>query len=148
MVGLAAPAGLCEKAETNYFSCETPSKQLIGLCGASPLRPQYRFRTPAHLEVNFPEPDSVAADNFSLARSARYQTDLVEVAFVHLGSEFTLFDYREGNNREAGVRVATPKRDELELRCSGAITGGLGALRSLLPCDMNSALTGGRCPNY
>ena len=140
------PSGLCTAQETAWLSCTTSRQRWIGLCGKPPRTLQYRFGQPGRLELQFPDDPADGTHRMLFASYARYQTERVEVRFDNQGTEYVLFDYAEGGVRRAGLRVATADDKERELVCVGRITSRLGELRSLLKCDADSALNGGKCP--
>lgn len=148
-VAWASPAvstSLCGASQTTYFSCQTKRHRVISLCGALPSALQYRYGEPGKIELTFPAAIAQGASRFALAHYSRYQTDRVEISFSHANAGYTLFDYREHGQRSAGVQVATAAGSSAEIRCAGAIQGGLAPLTPSLRCDTDSALNGGRCP--
>jgi len=138
-------AGLCSAAETSYFACQTTKQRWISLCGQAPRSLQYRFGTPAKPELRYPEDPAAGAASFLFAHYFRYQTDRAEVTFRNQGVEYAIFDYTEGRERRAGVRVTAATGKDVELVCSGKITSRLLELKGMLKCDADNALSGGSC---
>jgi hypothetical protein len=142
----AAPVGLCSASETVFLSCRTKEKKWISLCGALPKSVQYRFGTRARPELLYPEKAEEGPQKLRYAHYFRFQVDRMEVSFSNLGVEYSVFDYHDGADRHAGVRVKTTDGKEHEFPCIGTVSGRLVGLQDTLPCDADSALTGGNCP--
>ena len=137
--------GLCRPDETTFFACQTSRQRSISLCGRSPRELQYRFGTPAKIELRFPDNTAEAPKVFELAHYFRYRTDRTEVSFRNGGSHYAVFDYsEEDGKRHAGVRVTIDGK-ESQLVCSGRITSRLEMLEGVLRCDPDNALNMGAC---
>jgi hypothetical protein len=143
--GPAAP-GLCGAQETAFFACPVARGRFIGLCGSTAKALQYRFGRVGAVELQLPDSAAAGADRMLFAHYSRYQTDRVEVRFENQGSEYLIFDYVEDGRRRAGVRVTMPDAKEREIACTGRATSRLVELESVLKCDADSALNGGKCP--
>ncbi|QPF75643.1 hypothetical protein G8A07_23805 [Roseateles sp. DAIF2] len=62
--------------------------------------------------------------------------------------DYVIFDHRGETGQRAGVRVSTKTGQTVEFACSGPVLSRLSTLRDLLlPCDQDSALNGGLCPD-
>lgn len=68
------------------------------------------------------------------------------MSFRNGDADYAVFDYTEGRQRSAGVRVLTASGREKTFACRGAVHSRLGALEAVLPCDPDSALNLGSCP--
>jgi len=144
--GAAGPPGLCAVDETVYFSCATGRTRWISLCGAAPGALQYRFGRSKAVELQYPERAAEGASRMLFAQYGRHQVERLEVRFENHGADYVLFDYQEGAQRNAGVRVTTSDGKERELACTGPVASRLGELKGVLRCDADSALNGGTCP--
>ena len=138
----AAPTTLCHPDEKVWFSCRIGPEQTVSLCGTTNTL-QYRFGTAQHLALQFPAAASQGYSAFRWAHHTRLQADRTEVSFRHRGVDYTLFDYTEGGRRQAGVEVASTR----QLHCTDAPRGRLALLKEKLPCDADSALNLGQCPD-
>ncbi|MEO6594994.1 MAG: hypothetical protein ABIP94_09615 [Planctomycetota bacterium] len=142
----AAAAGLCAAKETTYFQCTAGKGRSINLCGAPGGGVQYRFGRHRTVELAFPENAREGGRQLYYAQYFRARTDRQEIRFENHGVGYVLFDYREGSQHEAGVRVTGADGKERDVVCTGPVRSKLSALRGVLPCDAESALNGGRCP--
>lgn len=137
---------LCEPGTPAVFSCATTGGKVLSLCGSPPASLQYRFGTPARVELAFPDNPADGTRRMRFAQYSRYQVDRTTVAFERDGVGYTVFDGTEGRKRSAGVEVLLPgATSERTFRCRGPVTGGLLGLKPHLPCDAESALQGGTC---
>ncbi|HIV71312.1 MAG TPA: hypothetical protein H9903_10305 [Candidatus Aquabacterium excrementipullorum] len=145
MSGTAAQAGaptLCQADEPIWFSCAVGPTRIVSLCGTHDAL-QYRFGTPQRVELRYPASANTSPRAFRWAHHSRFQADRTEVSFHNQGVDYTLFDYTEAGRREAGVDVAPGRR----LPCTQTPQGRLDQLKGKLPCDEDSALNLGHCPN-
>lgn len=142
----AAGTGLCAPQETTYFQCSAAKGRSINVCGSADGAMQYRFGRNKAVELAFPADAKEGAKSLRYAHYFRAQTDRYEIRFENQGVEYVLFDYQEGAHREAGVRVTDADGKERDVVCTGPVRSKLPALQSVLPCDAESALNGGRCP--
>lgn len=136
--------GLCKADETVYFACPATRSRWISLCG-SPGALQYRFGRTTKVELTFLDRASDGPSHFRYAHYFRPQVTRTEVSFEREGADYAVYDYQEGNQRTAGVRVTTQDGKEVDVACQGPVHSQLGTLESVLPCDKESALTGGQC---
>ncbi|WAC71412.1 hypothetical protein OU995_17710 [Roseateles sp. SL47] len=136
--------GLCKADETVYFACPTTKSRWISLCGA-PGALQYRFGRTTKIELAFPDQASDGPSQFRYADYFRQQVTRTEVSFEREGADYAVYVYQEGNQRTAGVRVTTREGKEVDVACQGPVLSQLGQLQSAIPCDRESALTGGEC---
>lgn len=143
---IGIPKGLCAEKETIYFLCKTTKQRWIALCGAIPETLQYRFGREGNVEFKYPQNSSEGGKSFLFADYARYQTNRTEVRFNNGGVDYVIFSYIEDNDHRAGVRVLTSDGKEHEVDCMGRVAERLDELKAILPCDSDSALTGGNCP--
>ncbi len=147
LAGVAAPSGdrgLCKADETVYFACPATKSRWISLCGA-PGALQYRFGRTTKVELTFPDRASDGPSHFRYADYFRAQVTRVEVSFERDGAGYAVYEYQEGDQRSAGVRVTTQDGREVDVACQGPVHSQLGKLKSTIPCDQESALTGGQC---
>jgi hypothetical protein len=98
-----------------------------------------------------PRPDraglpAAGRPDFRYAHYFRAGVDRTEVSFRNGDADYAVFDYTEGRQRSAGVRVLTASGREKTFACRGAVHSRLGALEAVLPCDPDSALNLGSCP--
>lgn len=140
-----ASNSLCSAGETIFFSCKTRHERQVALCGGTNATISYRFGTPGRIELAYPT-HQTQAPPFRYAHYFRAQTDRTEVVFANGKTGYTVFDYREGKRRTAGVRVMTEAGEERTKTCRGTITSRLPSLAEILPCDTDNALTLGACP--
>jgi hypothetical protein len=143
--GTGAARGLCAEKDTVYFSCKTGKQRWIALCGNVPETLQYRFGREGNVEFKFPQDASEGRKSFLFADYARYQTNRTEVRFSNGGIDYVIFSYMEDGDSQAGVRVTTLDGKEHEFDCAGRVVDRLDELKAVLPCDSDSALTGGNC---
>jgi rhodanese-related sulfurtransferase len=116
------------------------------LCGIPQSTLQYRYGTPAHTELAFPDKPS---DGINLLRYAHYfrsQTQRTEVTFSHAGTDYAVFDYLDHGKRSAGVHVTLTDGAEHDVPCAGPIQGHLSTLQKILRCDADNVLNDGNCP--
>jgi hypothetical protein len=144
--GEANFAGLCSAQEAVYFACSTATTRWISLCGTAAGALQYRFGRSGAVELQYPARAIDGASRMMFARYSRHETERVEVRFENHGADYVLFDYQEGAQRTAGVRVTTAGGKERDIVCSGPVASRLGELKTALRCDADSALNGGQCP--
>jgi len=137
--------GLCHDGETTYFSCPTARGRTISLCGSVPSALQYRYGKVSRLELAFPADPGQGPRQLGYAHYIRYQAERTEVGFSRADVDYAVFDYTEGGQRTAGVRVTTADGNEHEVACAGAIQGRLDSLGKRLRCDADNALNGDRC---
>ena len=142
----ATVSGLCAPQETTYFQCSAGKGRTINLCGPGDGAVQYRFGRNGTVELAYPADAKEGARSLRYAHYFRAQTDRYEVRFENQGVEYVLFDYQEGQRREAGVHVTGADGKETDVVCSGPVRSRLPALQGVLRCDAESALNGGRCP--
>jgi hypothetical protein len=136
-----APA-LCDQPKESYFACRTRNGKLIELCGGKTV--EYRFGKPGKVELAYPAAPGDGPLRF--AHYARPATDRIEISFSAGGADYSVFDYSEGKKRTAGVRATLASGKEVTIACKGPIVSRLGALEKILPCDTDSALNLGGCP--
>jgi hypothetical protein len=141
----AGADGLCQAAETPYFSCQTAAKKWIGVCGAANGDVQYRFGKPGKVELAYPADPAQGKSSLRLAHYMRYQADRVEVTFSNGGNDYAVFDYSEEGKRHAGVRLTTAAGKELEIACRKPVASRLVKLEGVLACDADNALNLGVC---
>lgn len=141
-------AGLCRTDETVYFACQTTRSRTINLCGgpAPGASLQYRLGHRGKAELQYPADPTQAGRSLFFSHYMRSQVDRVEVRFENQGNEYVVFDYTEGAKRRSGVRVTTRSGKEQELACVGPVSSRLSEPENALPCDVDSALNGGKCP--
>lgn len=139
-------SGLCINNEETIFNCMTSKKKWISLCGNPPAALQYRFGLPASVEFQYPPRPEDGTKIFHYAHYWRYQTDKIEVGFLNRSIEYSVFDYLEGNVRQAGVRV-TLNDKEMTYRCVGKIHSRLANLKPFIACDPDNALNMLGCPS-
>lgn len=140
-----ASASLCRADETVYFACLTAHSKSINLCGGA-RSVQYRFGRTGQTELSYPPDAAVGKESLFYAHYMLAQVDRVEIRFDSQGSEYVVYDHREGSKQHSGVRVSTPDGKEHEIACTGAVASRLGELEKVLPCNADSALNGGLCP--
>jgi hypothetical protein len=136
---------LCERDEARYFSCQTARGKSIALCGSGDRFVQYRFGKRGKIELRFPT-SGASPETLRYANFARFETENYEVTFESLGAHYAVFDYTEGNEHSAGVRVNKSSGQEVLIKCSSRIYSRLSQLESRLPCDRDNALNMGGCP--
>jgi hypothetical protein len=142
----AATVGLCAPQETTYFQCSAGKGRSINLCGSRDGAVQYRFGRHETVELAYPADAKEGARSLHYAHYFRAQTDRYHVRFENEGVEYVLFDYQEGERRQAGVHVTGADGKERDVVCSGPVRSRLADLQGVLRCDAESALNGGRCP--
>ena len=141
--GPSRPEGLCAAAETAWFSCRSASGAWIALCEGAERGLQYRFGRPGQIALAYP---AAGRPDFRYAHYFRAGVDRTEVSFRNGDADYAVFDYTEGRQRSAGVRVLTARGQEKTFACRGPVHSRLGALEAVLPCDPDSALNLGSCP--
>lgn len=133
---------LCEKQEQKFFSCQTAHGTTIAVCGGNGVV-QYRYGTRGKVELKYP---ASPADSLRYAGYMRYETESYEVTFSDSGATYSVFDYTEGRERSAGVRVVKASGEEIVIACAGKVFSRLSELQSRLPCDRDNALNLDGCP--
>ena len=116
---LAQPSvSLCSKTEKILFSCLVkPNYKIVSLCASTQLTKiegylQYRFGTPAKVELEYPKQRADSQKAFEYNHYFRAQVDLTEISFSIDGYDYTLFDNYNGEEKpaisEEGVTVTRP----------------------------------------
>ena len=136
---------LCEHDEVRYFSCTAARGKAISLCGRGDRFVQYRFGKPGKIELRYPA-TAEGSDTLRYASYMRFETVSYEVTFRSSGAKYSVFDYTEGKERSAGVRVIKATGEEAVIECKGKIYSRLTDLESRLPCDEDNALNLDGCP--
>jgi hypothetical protein len=136
---------LCEREEVRYFSCQTARGKAIALCGRDNRFVQYRFGKRGKIELQFPASVD-SPETLRYASYMRFETESYEVTFTSSGVRYSIFDYTEGKERSAGVRVTNASGNEVVVACAGKIYSRLSQLESRLPCDADNALNLDGCP--
>lgn len=136
---------LCDRDEVRYFSCQTVRGKAVSLCGRGDRFVQYRFGKRGKIELRFPS-SADAPETLRFASYMRFETESYEVTFSASGATYSVFDYTEGKERSAGVRVVTATGNEVVMECAGKIYSRLPELASHLPCDKDNALNLDGCP--
>ena len=98
---------------------------------------------PGQIALAYP---AAGRPDFRYAHYFRAGVDRTEVSFRNDDADYAVFDYTEGRQRSAGVRVLTASGREKTFACRGTVHSRLGALEAVLPCDPDSALNLGSCP--
>lgn len=144
----AAESPLCDRDHPTVFGCAVSGGKAVALCGKPPQWLQYRFGTAARVELAFPKDAEHGARELRYAEYFRLDTQRTEVSFEIGGYRYSLFDGAEHDQRSAGVSVEATQTGgrSAEWRCTGPIHGDLQQLKSMLPCDADSALQMGACP--
>lgn len=146
---LPARASLCHAPEVTYFSCQTSAKKTISLCGNASNALQYRFGKPRAVELQFPKDSTDGAKQFKYSHFFRPQTDYWELRFANNNVNYTVFERWNDGKKTGGVeiRLANAKEgQEEQIACVGKFSSKLDALKSIVPCDADSALNMGNCP--
>ena len=139
-------SSLCAGEETTYFSCQAgKAKQILSLCGTPKKTLQYRYGTRSNAELTYPIDPANGWAQMAIAHYSRYQTEREELSFSVNGVSYTVFDYTEHGQRDAGIQVTLRDGHEQERRCQGKVTGSLSTLINIVPCDKDSALSSGSC---
>lgn len=109
---------LCGKNEKVIFTCPVkPANKIVSLCASMPVTKtdgylQYRFGTPARIELEFPKERAGSQKAFDYNHYFRAQVDLTEISFSIDGYGYTLFDNYNGEEKpaisEQGVTVTRP----------------------------------------
>jgi hypothetical protein len=87
-----ADGTLCERHEAIVFSCHI-GKKIVSLCRPKkgPRRLRYRFGTPAHVDVEYPERNANEPGAFYTSRGPRFGGGEASVAFTRDHVEYTLY---------------------------------------------------------
>lgn len=133
---------LCDKNEERFFSCQTAQHKSISVCARPDGLIQYRFGTRDKVELRYPESPS---ETLRYANYMRFQTENYEVSFDSAGATYSVFDYTEGREHSAGVRILKADGKEVTVSCTGRVFSRLNQLASRLPCDKDNALNSGGC---
>jgi hypothetical protein len=108
-------------AETAWFSCRSASGAWIALCEGAERGLQYRFGRPGQIALAYP---AAGRPDFRYAHYFRAGVDRTEVSFRNGDADYAVFDYTEGRQRSAGVRVLTAsgreKTSPAGARCTAA----------------------------
>ncbi|SEL36111.1 hypothetical protein SAMN05216359_10829 [Roseateles sp. YR242] len=141
---LVADRGLCQPEESVYFACPTARSRWVSICG-KPGTLQYRFGRPDRVELVFPAQATDGTSRLLYAGYFREKVEKTEVRFEIQGTDYVVYDYQEGRKHASGVRVTTEEGKEVEIACQGPVISRLPQLKSVIPCDKESALNGGEC---
>jgi hypothetical protein len=138
----------CALDEINYFSCNTTNGALIGLCGDPRTKHvlQYRYGEQNAIKFRYPISAKDANKEFKYAHYFRAETDYWELRFKNRDVSYTLFDRRIGREKSAGVEVLLSDGKERQIACVGKYYSVLDALKTLVPCALDSVLNMGSCP--
>ena len=90
---------------------------------------QYRFGRTGQIALAYP---AAGRPDFRYAHYFRAGVDRTEVSFRNDDADYAVFDYTEGRQRSAGVRVLTASGRPKTFACRGAVHSRLGALVAVL----------------
>lgn len=152
-----ARIGLCNKDETEYFSCTTTNSKHASICGSNdkprPTSVSYNFGTQEEHElehtstINADDPGSFFQNNYH-----RYQAIYIEVSFQRLGYEYRIFrrtasdaspeEGQKDTKTNYGVEVnrADTGKELSSITCKSVEHDRMNDLIEILPCDKDSAL--------
>ena len=141
-VHASAADGLCLADEQTVFSCRiAKSSDQVALCAAAQLDETgwllYRFGVPGEIALEFPEKRAGSLQRFGFKHYMRYQTDYTDITFNIGKTQYSVYDYYQGEEKPAyarGVRVTTDTGKEIDLPCRGKVRSDLLKLEGLLPC--------------
>jgi hypothetical protein len=141
-VQASAADSLCLTGEQTLFSCRiAKSSNQVALCAAAQLDETgwllYRFGVPGKIALEFPEKREGSLQRFGLKHYMRYQTDYTDIAFNIGKTQYSVYDYYQGEEKPAyarGVRVTSETGKETDLPCRGKVKSDLLKLEGLLPC--------------
>jgi hypothetical protein len=137
---------LCQAPELTHFSCQTPAKKTVSICSAGGNSLQYRFDKPHAVELQFPKAIAGGAQQFKYAHYFRAQTDYWELRFTNNDVGYSVFERSVDGKKSAGVEINLANGGEKQITCVGKFVSNLEALKSVVPCDADSALNAGSCP--
>lgn len=149
-IQVSAADSLCLAGEQIVFSCRIAnSAKQLALCAAPQLDEKgwlvYRFGAPGKVELEFPEKREGSLQRFGFKHYMRYQTDYTDIAFNIGKTQYSVYDYYQGEEKPTyarGVLVTTETGKELDLPCRGKVRSSLLQLEDLLPSIDKNDSTG------
>lgn len=107
-----ADATLCERHEAIVFSCHV-GRKTVSLCRPKdgPRRLRYRFGTPAHVELEYPQRGSAAAGAFYSSSRPRFGGGEATVAFRKDHVEYKVYS-RVGRSEGASPEARVPEFED------------------------------------
>jgi len=117
---------LCAKTERVIFACalRRPSK-IVSVCASKDLTRdtgylQYRFGSPAKIELEYPKDRTGTQQKFEYTHYFRAQVDLNEINFSVDGVDYSVVDDYNGEEKPAqsleGLTINWPGTDKKEVR--------------------------------
>ena len=99
-------ATLCAAGETRVFSCSAARSKIVSVChtedaGRGDGSLAYRFGRPGQRELVFPQSTEASFSQSRFAHYFRSQTDRTELNFTAASTEYTFYDYFDGDARHA-----------------------------------------------
>ena len=117
---------LCAKTERVIFACvlRRPAK-IVSVCASKDLTRatgylQYRFGSPAKIELEYPKDRAGSRQKFEYTHYFRAQVDLTEINFSVDGVDYSVVDDHNGEERPAqsleGLTINWPRTSRKEVR--------------------------------
>lgn len=124
-----AEGTLCERQEAIVFSCHIGEK-IVSLCRPKdgPRRLHYRFGTPAHFDVEYPDRGTTEPGTFYRSRGPRFGGGEETVAFTRDRVEYTLYS-RVGRSEGGSPEERIPTFED------GLIVSQARGLPKISACD-------------
>ncbi len=134
---------LCSKDEKVIFTCPVkPNNKIVSLCASTHVTKtdgylQYRFGTPAKIELEFPKERTGSQKAFEYNHYFRAKVDLTEISFSIDDYGYTLFDTYNGEEKppisEQGVTVTRPNgQRDVTYSCRTKAEVDFGNLKEVL----------------
>lgn len=138
---------LCAKSERVIFACvlRRPAK-IVSVCASKDLTRdtgylQYRFGSPAKIELEYPKDRTGTQQKFEYRHYFRAQVDLTEINFSVDGVEYSVVDDYNGEEKPPqsleGITINWPGTDKKEVRytCRTKPKADYTDLQAVLPSD-------------
>lgn len=165
----------CDAGAPVYFACDLRNGTRVRLCENAPNGLLLTMADAKGKRSAYPSPDAGAQNNagFLYAEHSRFQSMKVEVRYVTAPTEgsapinatrapgslerlpatdtvaprqsLAVFDYSEGRSRWLGVDVTDAEGRSEQALCKGKAVSRLVMLKTVLPCDTDSALNVNTC---
>ena len=140
---------LCAKTERVIFACvlRRPAK-IVSVCASKDLTRdtgyvQYRFGSPAKIELEYPKDRTGTQQKFEYTHYMRALVDLNEISFSIDGVDYSVVDDYNGEEKPAqsieGITINWPGTEKKEVRyaCRTKPKADYSDLQAVLPTDSN-----------
>ncbi len=136
---------LCQANEQTIWSCAVATKNKIAsVCASKDLAEdlgyvQYRFGTPAKIELEFPKERKDSQKSFKYSRYTRPLVTRLTLTFKNGDFKYEIHDDDDSEEkppiRAASVDIKNGEKDVSSVVCKQQITGSLMKLEDFVPRD-------------